>query len=73
MGCFTALNEELAGFPIQSPPSNQIIQVTVAKPALEMRTMDMVWVSGVMRVDKRDTEMGQAGYQLKADRVVPYP
>jgi hypothetical protein len=35
--------------------------------------MDTMWVSGVMRVDKVDTEMGQAGYQLKADRVVPYP
>jgi hypothetical protein len=55
------------------PPSNQIIHVRIAGPASSMRTMDTMWVSGVMRVDKVDTEMGQAGYQLKADRVVPYP
>ncbi|HEV7929516.1 MAG TPA: DUF3299 domain-containing protein [Nitrosospira sp.] len=55
------------------PPSNQIIHVRMAKPASNMRTMDTMWVSGVMRVGNMDTEMGQAGYQLKADRVVPYP
>ena len=37
-----------------------------------MRTMDAMWVSGVMHAGKIDTEMGQAGYQLKAEVVVPY-
>jgi len=55
------------------PPSNQIIHVRVAEPVSDMRTMDTMWVRGVMRVGKMETEMGQAGYQLKADRVEPYP
>ncbi len=54
------------------PPSNQIIHVTASKPITGMRTMDTVWVSGVMHAGKIDTEMGQAGYQLKAEVVVPY-
>ncbi|MBA4141840.1 MAG: DUF3299 domain-containing protein [Nitrosospira sp.] len=55
------------------PPSNQIIHVRTAKPVANMRTMDTMWVNGLMQVGKVDTEMGQAGYQLKAERVVPYP
>ena len=54
------------------PPSNQIIHVTVSKPISGMRTMDTMWVNGVMHAGKIDTEMGQAGYQLKAETVAPY-
>ena len=54
------------------PPSNQIIHVTASKPITGMRTMDTVWVSGVMHAGKIDTEMGQAGYQLKAEVIAPY-
>jgi hypothetical protein len=55
------------------PPSNQIIHVRVAEPVSNMRIMDTMWVRGVMQVGKMDTEMGEAGYQLKADRVESYP
>ncbi|MEO7560833.1 MAG: DUF3299 domain-containing protein [Nitrosospira sp.] len=55
------------------PPSNQIIHVRTSKPLANMRTMDTMWVSGVMHAGKIDTEMGQAGYQLKAEWVTPYP
>ena len=54
------------------PPSNQIIHVTVSKPISGMRTMDTMWVNGVMHAGKINTEMGQAGYQLKAETVAPY-
>lgn len=55
------------------PPSNQIIHVRTSKPLANMRTMDTMWVSGVMHAGKIDTEMGQAGYQLKAEWITPYP
>ncbi|MEO6562572.1 MAG: DUF3299 domain-containing protein [Nitrosospira sp.] len=35
--------------------------------------MDTMWVSGIMHIGNVNTEMGQAGYQLKAEWVVPYP
>lgn len=49
------------------PPSNQIIHVRTSKPLTNMRTMDTMWVSGVLHAGSIDTEMGQAGYQLKAE------
>jgi hypothetical protein len=54
------------------PPPNQIIHVKASKPVANMRTMDTMWVSGTMRTLGSETEMGQAGYQLKAERVEPY-
>jgi hypothetical protein len=55
------------------PPPNQIIHVKTAKPVANMRTMDTMWVSGVMQVRSVESEFGQAGYQLKAEQVAPYP
>jgi uncharacterized protein len=55
------------------PPPNQIIHVRSSKPIANMRTMDTMWVSGIMHIGNVNTEMGQAGYQLKAEWVVPYP
>jgi hypothetical protein len=54
------------------PPPNQIIHVKASKPVANMRTMDTMWVSGLMQTRASETEMGQAGYQLKAERVEPY-
>jgi hypothetical protein len=55
------------------PPPNQIIYVKAAKPVANMRTMDTMWVSGVMQVRSVESEFGQAGYQLKAEQIAPYP
>ncbi len=54
------------------PPPNQIIHVKASKPVANMRTMDTMWVSGIIRTEGSETGMGQAGYQLKAERVEPY-
>src|SRR5690242_6877691 len=54
------------------PPPNQIIHVKAAKPVPNMRTMDTMWVSGLMQTRASETEMGQAGYQLKAERIEPF-
>jgi len=55
------------------PPPNQIIHVRAARPVAGMRTMDTMWVSGIMQVRSVESEFGQAGYQLKAEHVTPYP
>ncbi len=55
------------------PPPNQIIHVRTSKPVVNMRTMDAMWVSGIMQIGNVNTEMGQAGYQLKAEWIAPYP
>jgi uncharacterized protein len=53
------------------PPANQVIHIKVAKP-VPFRTMDAVWVTGVMHLERADTLMGEAAYTLRADAVDAY-
>ncbi|MFN0186918.1 MAG: DUF3299 domain-containing protein [Aquabacterium sp.] len=55
------------------PPANQIVHVsTTLAPVKNLRAMDVVWVSGTMRVKRIDTYMGVSAYHLEAASVVPY-
>ena len=54
------------------PPANQIVLVVPAKPALGFRSMDTVWVSGVLRTKRGDSPMGTSGYRLEAALVERY-
>lgn len=53
------------------PPANQIVVVSPEKPA-PFKTMDTVWVSGVLRIQRNDSPMGTAGYRLETARVERY-
>lgn len=53
------------------PPANQIVHVTLKKPQ-GLRTMDVVWVTGMMGIERQDTGMGVSGYALNAEVVEPY-
>lgn len=53
------------------PPANQIVHVTLKRPQ-GLRTMDVVWVTGVMGIERQDTGMGVSGYAIQADTVDPY-
>lgn len=46
------------------PPANQIIHITVTKPLKGLRSMDTVWVSGILKTARRDSSMGTSGYRL---------
>jgi uncharacterized protein len=54
------------------PPANQIIHVAPNSPARNLRTMDTVWVSGILRTLRTDSYMGVSGYRLEAFVVEPY-
>ncbi|MBX3636184.1 MAG: DUF3299 domain-containing protein [Rubrivivax sp.] len=54
------------------PPANQIIHVVPARPARGLRSMDAVWVSGPLALDRVDSHMGMAGYRIAATEVAPY-
>jgi hypothetical protein len=54
------------------PPSNQIIHVLPNAPAKGLRSMDTVWVSGVLKTVQADTYMGAASWRLEALSVAPY-
>ena len=53
------------------PPANQIVHVTLKSP-VAARTMDVVWVSGTMSTDRRDTGMGVSGYAISGEKVERY-
>jgi hypothetical protein len=53
------------------PPANQIVHITLKKPQA-LRTMDVVWVTGMMDLERQDTGMGVSGYNIQADGVEPY-
>jgi uncharacterized protein len=57
---------------VPPPPLNQLIHVRPQTPLPRDLTMSPVWVEGVLEVQRIDTTMGNAGYQLKASRVWPY-
>jgi uncharacterized protein len=53
------------------PPANQIVHVKVAKP-VKFRSMDTVWISGVLKTARQDSYMGTSGYQVDAAIVEAY-
>ncbi|WP_242671328.1 DUF3299 domain-containing protein [Hylemonella gracilis] len=57
---------------VPPPPANQIVRV-LARPALrDLRTMDAIRVSGVLRIQRSGSELGDSGYAMQAAHVEPY-
>lgn len=54
------------------PPANQIIHVRSASPIKGLRSMDAIWVSGTLGLERQNSEMGVSGYSMSASRVVKY-
>jgi len=65
---------------VPPPPANQIIDVFPDEPVPNMRTMDTVWVIGVLEARRSEAKsssdhrmgMGTAGYRMKAELIEPY-
>ena len=54
------------------PPANQIIHVVPRKPLKAEEGMSAVWISGTLQTTRSETGLGNAGYVMKADSVMPY-
>ena len=54
------------------PPANQIVHVLPKAAASGFRSMDTVWVTGVMSLVRTDSYMGVASYRLDAEQVTAY-
>lgn len=54
------------------PPANQIVHVLPKAPATGLRSMDTVWVTGVLAAVRTDSYMGVSGYRIEATQVTPY-
>ena len=54
------------------PPANQIVHVLPKTPAKGLRSMDTVWVTGMLTGTRTDSYMGMSGYRIEAIQVTPY-
>jgi uncharacterized protein len=54
------------------PPANQIVHVLPKAAAKGLRSMDAVWITGVLTTVRTDSYMGAAGYRIEATAVAPY-
>lgn len=58
---------------VPPPPANQIVYVRAQGRNVQVRRLfDTVWVTGVMKVERASSELGEAGYILDALKVEPY-
>ncbi|MCB1725695.1 MAG: DUF3299 domain-containing protein [Gammaproteobacteria bacterium] len=58
---------------VPPPPTNQTVHVTMpAGEPYRGELFDTVWVTGVIRVERFNNDMGDAGYSIDAGRVEPY-
>jgi hypothetical protein len=57
---------------VPPPPANQVIHVVADQPYRLTGGMQAVWVEGVIELDALSTEMGDAGYRLRASKVERY-
>ena len=54
------------------PPANQIILVIPPAGGLKVRSMDPVWVEGILTESRLNNDMGVSAYQLNAAKIAPY-
>jgi hypothetical protein len=57
---------------VPPPPANQIIHVQTDRPVRVKTYMDAVWIEGRLELASIRTDMGDAGYRMRAIKVEPY-
>lgn len=55
---------------VPPPPANQTVFVTGRQS--KFRLYDTVWVSGQLRIERSENELGDSGYSIQATKVEPY-
>lgn len=54
------------------PPSNQIVLAQSPEAVKLGSTNKPVWAIGVMRTEKVETDLAEAGYRLEVEQILPY-
>ena len=57
---------------VPPPPSNQMIHVLTRRPVRGLNTMDPIWVSGTLTLQRSETGMGMASYRITSDQTEAY-
>ncbi|RZL07644.1 MAG: DUF3299 domain-containing protein [Rubrivivax sp.] len=54
------------------PPANQIVHVVSPRTVKDFQSMDTVWVSGTIRIQRGDSYMGVSAYRIDATKIERY-
>lgn len=57
---------------VPPPPANQLVLVQPDKPIPADWNMVPVWVSGVMTIEREESELGTSGYTMQGIEIVEY-
>jgi uncharacterized protein len=58
---------------VPPPPANQTVHVLAQGRDVRIRGLfDTVWVTGVIKVEHKSSELAESGYQIHAIEVTPY-
>ena len=58
---------------VPPPPANQTVYVITGDAEAKIRKVfDTVWVTGIVKLEKKDRELATSGYTLLATKVEPY-
>ena len=57
---------------VPPPPANHIIHVFAQPPLKDIQAMDAIWVSGILTAAYSNSQMGNAGYTMQAQKVEAY-
>ena len=57
---------------VPPPPSNQIVHVRTTQQLVLDDLWQPFWIEGKLRVEPSSSDLAEAGYQLRAERIQPY-
>lgn len=57
---------------VPPPPSNQIVYVTSSAGVAIDALWQPFWIEGELRVEHSSSALAEAGYRMRAERIVPY-
>jgi hypothetical protein len=57
---------------VPPPPSNQIVHVTTELGVLLDALYQPFWIEGALKVEQSSSELAEAGYQMRADKIYAY-
>lgn len=57
---------------VPPPPPNQLIYAETGEPYPSEKVLDAVWITGVLHVHERTTELAEIGYEMQVEQIEIY-
>lgn len=57
---------------VPPPPPNLIVQSKLKKPLSSDKVFNPAWVTGVLKIEKTESQYGAAGFQMNVEKIEEY-